>query len=53
MLIDPAVPPPVKARAAEAIFDHADKAIEIEDIDARASEAERVAGKSNLGRRRR
>jgi hypothetical protein len=34
-LIDPATPASVKVRAAEAIFNHAAKAIEIEDIDAR------------------
>jgi len=42
-MIDPATPASVKVRAAEAIFNHAAKAIEIEDIDARVSELERVA----------
>jgi transposase-like protein len=42
-LIDPATPASVKVRAAEAIFNHAAKAIEIEDIEARVSELERAA----------
>jgi hypothetical protein len=35
-MIDPSTPASVKVRAAEAIFNHAAKAIEIEDIEARA-----------------
>lgn len=42
-LVDPGTPASVKVRAAEAIFSHAAKAIEIEDIEARVSELERVA----------
>src|ERR1039458_4776512 len=42
-LIDPATPASVRVRAAEAIFNHAAKAIEIEDIEARASDLERAA----------
>jgi hypothetical protein len=42
-MIDPATPASVRVRAAEAIFNHAAKAIEIEDIEARVSELERVA----------
>src|SRR5579862_8423363 len=42
-LIDPDAPPSVKVRAAEAIFNHSAKAIEIEEIDARVSELERAA----------
>ena len=33
----------VRVRAAEAIFNHAAKAIEIEDIEARVSDLERAA----------
>jgi hypothetical protein len=51
-LIDPDAPPSVKVRAAEAIFNHAAKAIEIEDIDARVSELERAAEESDPGQRR-
>ena len=36
-------------RAAEAIFNHAPKAIEIEDIDARVTELERAAEAKNKG----
>src|ERR1039458_344276 len=42
-LIDPATPASVKVRAAEAIFNHAAKAIEIEDIDARVTALEQAA----------
>lgn len=42
-LIDPSTPASVRVRAAEAIFNHAAKAIEIEDIDARVTELERAA----------
>ena len=43
-MVDPATPASVKVRAAEAIFQHAVKAIEIEDIGARVEELERNAG---------
>jgi transposase-like protein len=43
VLIDANTPASVKVRAAEAIFNHAAKAIEVEDIEARVSELERVA----------
>jgi hypothetical protein len=42
-MIDPATPASVKVRAAEAIFNHAAKAIEIEDIDARLAALEASA----------
>jgi hypothetical protein len=47
-MIDPATPASVKVRAAEAIFSHATKAVEIEDIEARVSalEAATTAGVS-------
>jgi transposase-like protein len=51
-LIDPATPASVKVRAAEAIFNHAAKAIEIEDIEARVSELERTAEAAKTGARR-
>src|SRR6202011_3489818 len=46
-MIDPLTPASVRVRAAEAIFNHAAKAIEIEDIEARVSELERIAGERN------
>ena len=42
-MIDPGTPASVRVRAAEVIFSHAVKAIEIEDIEARVSELERAA----------
>lgn len=42
-MIDAATPASVKIRAAEAIFSHAAKAIEIEDIEARVSALEAAA----------
>jgi transposase-like protein len=50
VLIDPNTPASVKVRAAEAIFSHAAKAIEIEDIEARLTELERNAGFPKAGR---
>ena len=49
-LVDAGTPASVKVRAAEAIFSHAAKAIEIEDIEARVAELERAAEYSK-GRR--
>ena len=46
-MIDPATPPSVRVRAAEAIFNHAAKAIEIEDIEARVAALEDAAGKAS------
>ena len=51
-LVDPATPASVKVRAAEAIFSHAAKAIEIEDIDARVGELERSAEATKPGWRK-
>ena len=46
-LIDPGAPASVKVRAAEAIFNHAAKAIEIEDIEARVAALERAVPQGN------
>ena len=43
IMVDPNAPASTRVRAAESIFNHAAKAIEIEDIEARVSELERVA----------
>jgi len=43
IMIDPSAPASVRVRAADPIFNHAAKAIEIEDIDARLSELERAS----------
>ena len=45
LLIDPATPASVKVRVTEAIFSHAAKAIEIEDIAVRVAALEAVAPK--------
>ena len=42
-MIDPGTPASVKVRAAEAIFNHAAKAIEIEDIEVRVAALEAAA----------
>ena len=49
-MIDPGTPASVRVRAAEAIFNHAAKAIEVEDIEARVTALERVAEASEQGR---
>jgi hypothetical protein len=51
-LIDPATPASVRVRAAEAIFNHAAKAIEIEDVEARVVELERAVELSKPSGRR-
>src|ERR1700687_3834550 len=51
-MIDSNTPASVKVRAAEAIFNHAAKAIEIEDIEARVSELERASEASKPGNTR-
>jgi hypothetical protein len=45
-MIDADTPASVKVRAAEAILNHAAKAIEIEDIEARAAALEAATGKT-------
>ena len=42
-MIDPGASASVRVRAAESILNHAAKAIEMEDLDARVAELERVA----------
>jgi hypothetical protein len=46
IMIDPGTPASVRVRTADSIFNHATKAIEIEDIQARRSELERAAEES-------
>ncbi|PWU12710.1 MAG: hypothetical protein C5B51_00180 [Terriglobia bacterium] len=43
VMVDPTAPASTRVRAAEAIINHAAKAIEIEDIEARVAELERAA----------
>jgi hypothetical protein len=51
-MIEPNTPASVRVRAAECVLNHAMKAIEIEDIEARVSELERAAEVSKTGRTR-
>ena len=53
LMTDPNVPAAVKLRAAECVFAHAIKGIELEDIESRLTELERAAGATKDGRRRR
>jgi hypothetical protein len=50
-MIEPNTPASVRVRAAECVLNHAMKAIEIEDIEARVAELERAADVSKDGRR--
>jgi len=50
-MIDGTTPASVKVRAAEAIFNHASKAIEIEDIEARVAALEAAAEAAASSRR--
>ena len=47
LMLDPKTPASVRVRAAECVMNHATKAIEIEDIEARVTELERASGTSN------
>jgi len=49
LLIEPNTPVEPNTRVADSIFNHAAKAIEIEDIEARVAELERAAGSSKPG----
>jgi hypothetical protein len=50
-MIEPNTPASVRVRAAECVLNHAMKAIEIEDIEARVAELERAADVPQDGRR--
>jgi hypothetical protein len=47
-MTDLAVPAGSRVRAADSVLDHAARAIEIDDLDARISNLERAAEKSTL-----
>jgi len=51
-MIDPNAPASVRLRAADSVLNHAVKAIEIEDIEARLSELERAAEASREMKKR-
>jgi hypothetical protein len=44
LIADPATPASVRARAADSVVNHANKAIEIEDVEARVTALEEAAG---------
>ena len=52
LMLDPNTPASVKARVADSVLNHAAKAIEIEDIEARLAALERSADVSNPNWRR-
>jgi len=52
LMADPSVPPAVRLRAAENVFAHAIKGIELEDIEARLAELERSGDESKPGWRK-
>jgi hypothetical protein len=43
IMVDPGAPASVRVRAADSIFNHSARAVEIEDIEARLSELEQAA----------
>ena len=51
IMVDQNAPASTRVRAADSIFNHAAKAIEIEDIEARVTELERAAGTQKQGGR--
>ena len=46
IMLEPSSPPSTRVRAADVVLNHANKAIEVEDLEARISELERSAGVS-------
>ncbi len=50
LVLDSRTPPATRVRAADSILDHTIKAIETEEIDARATELEQAAELSKQGR---
>jgi hypothetical protein len=51
VMVDTNAPHSTRVRAADSVLDHAAKAIEIEDIEARVSELERAAEQAKSPRR--
>ena len=50
IMVDATAPHSTRVRAADSVLDHAAKAIEIEDIEARVSELEKAAGSLKSGK---
>ena len=51
VMVDPSTPASTKVRAADSVFQHAAKAIEIEDIEVRLAALEQSVGEDKAGRR--
>jgi hypothetical protein len=51
VMVDSATPASVRVRAADSVLNHAAKAIELEDIEARVAKLEQAANDANEGRR--
>jgi hypothetical protein len=49
IMVDSNAPASTRVRAADSVLDHAAKAIELEDIESRVAELERVAGATRTG----
>lgn len=52
VMVDPGTPPSTRVRAADSVLNHAAKAIELEDIEARLAELERAADETKPNWRR-
>jgi hypothetical protein len=52
VMLDPSTPASTKVRAAESVLNHAEKAIELQDIEARLAELERSADATKPGWRK-
>jgi hypothetical protein len=52
VMIEPNTPPATKVRAADSVLDHAAKALELEDVEARVSELERAAAASKCSQKK-
>jgi hypothetical protein len=52
VMVEPNTPPATKVRAADSVLNHAAKAIELEDVEARVSELERAAAASKSSQKK-
>lgn len=49
IMVDPTAPASVRVRAADSVLNHAARAMEIEDLDARIAELERLSAPAQSG----
>lgn len=52
VMLDPGTPASTKVRAAESVLSHSEKAIELEDVEARLEDLERAADETKPGWRK-